>query len=66
MFSKLDEASLEDTSENRPIKAFIRRGYMKGVAWMFVVFVVFGLLISRRQESAIYAMTQIVSLLWPI
>jgi len=40
MFSKLDEASLEDTPENRPIKAFIRRVYMKMVAAMFVCFVV--------------------------
>jgi len=28
MYSKLEEASFENTPENRPIKAFIRRGYM--------------------------------------
>ncbi|MEN6355861.1 MAG: RNA polymerase sigma factor [Armatimonadota bacterium] len=64
MYSKLDEACLEDKPEKRPIKASIRRGYIKGVAWMFIVFVVWGLLISHRQENAMYAMTQVVSLLW--
>ena len=63
MYSKLDEASLEDTPENRPIKAFIRRGYMKAVAAMFVAFVVFWLLICTFHEvSALYAVYQIISI----
>lgn len=59
MYSKLDEVGLEDKPENRPIKAHIRRTYMKAAAAMFVSFVVFGLLISHRQESALYALLQI-------
>ena len=62
MFSKLDEASLEDTPENRPIKAFIRRDYMKAVAAMFVTFVVFGLLILHHKVSALSALLQISSI----
>ena len=68
MYSKLDEASLEDTPENQPIKASIRRSYMKAVAVMFVTSLVvtplIWLSITRRQESAMYAMIQIASLLW--
>ena len=62
MYSKLDEASLEDTPENRPIKAFIRRDYMKAVAAMFVTFVVFGLLILHHKVSALSALLQISSI----
>ncbi len=47
MFSKLDEASFEDTPENRPIKAFIRRSYMIMAASMFVAFVVYWSLIMH-------------------
>ncbi|MCE5323293.1 sigma-70 family RNA polymerase sigma factor [bacterium] len=68
MFSKLDEAGLEDKPENRPIKAFIRRGYVKAMAVMFVYFVVvfplIWLSIIHRQENTLYAMIQVVSLLW--
>lgn len=59
MYSKLDEASFEDTPENRPIKAFIRRGYMKAVAAMFITFVVFVLLILHHKVSALSALLQI-------
>ncbi|MDO8683661.1 MAG: sigma-70 family RNA polymerase sigma factor [Armatimonadota bacterium] len=68
MFSKLDEASLKDTPENRPIKAFIRRGYMKAVAAMFVTSLVLWpliwLSIIHLQENAMYAMYQIISIPW--
>ncbi len=64
MFSKLDEASLEDTSENQPIKALIRRGYMKAVAAMFVSFVVCWLLIVHFKGSGLSALYQISSVLW--
>jgi len=62
MYSKLDEASLEDKPENQPIKAFIRGDYMKGVAAMFVTFVVFGLLILHHKVSALSALLQISSI----
>ncbi|MCE5313391.1 MAG: RNA polymerase sigma factor [Armatimonadota bacterium] len=50
MYSKLDEATLEDTPETQPIKAFIRRTYLKGVAAMFVFFVVFWPLIMHYHQ----------------
>jgi len=64
MFSKLDEASLEDTPENQPIKALIRRGYMKAVAAMFVSFMVCWLLISQFKGSGLSTLYQITSILW--
>ncbi|MCE5200490.1 MAG: RNA polymerase sigma factor [Armatimonadota bacterium] len=63
MYSKLDQASLEDTPENRPLKALIRRGYMKGVAWMFVTFLVIMPLIlhliSHREVSMLSKLLRI-------
>jgi len=64
MYSKLDEASLGDTPENQPIKAFIRRDHMIVVAAMFVWFVVFALLCLHNKVSVLSALVQISSILY--
>ena len=64
MYSKLDEASLEDKPENQPIKALIRRGYMIGVAAMVVTLVVWMWLLFHHKESGLSALLQISSIGW--
>lgn len=67
MYSKLDEASLEDTPENRPIKAFIRRGYMIAAASvMLAVFlpVVMWLLRHHLHHFELSTFYQIISIPW--
>ena len=62
MYYKLDEASFENTPENRPIKAFIRRGYMT-MAATIIPTVVLGVLIlhsiSHHDLSVQYAVFKI-------
>lgn len=45
LISRVEESSFEDVPENKPIKALIRRGYMKAVVGMFAGFVIAWLLI---------------------
>ena len=63
MYFKLDQASLEDTPENRPIKAIIRRGYLKAASWMVITFLVIMPLIlhliSHREVSTLSTLFQI-------
>ncbi|MEN6355860.1 MAG: RNA polymerase sigma factor [Armatimonadota bacterium] len=68
MFSKLDEASLEDKPENRSIKAFIRRGYMKLAVMMFVTFVVYWLLAQHFGSSILLQISCIccVYMIWKV
>jgi RNA polymerase sigma-70 factor (ECF subfamily) len=68
MYSKLDEASLEDTPENRPIKAFIRRRYMilAAVAMVgsFWGFMVIRLIIHFHQMISIPYVYKMISIPW--
>ena len=62
MYSKLEEAGFENTPENRPIKAFIRRGYMT-MAAMIPAVVLGNLMIQsilHHDPSGQYAMFKII------